>query len=111
MKRRVFDKPKRRTLPESSNRRNLAGPKPKRRIIEDVDDNWWEDRILTALKTPLKKGGGYLYEHGLWLFLKLTTYKVPRKVMSKLINDEKIKRIQTMGKHHTYKLAYKRREL
>ena len=110
-KRKIFDKPKKRHLPESSSRRNLAGPKPKRRMIEEVPDDWWEDRILTALKTPLKEGGGYLYDHGLWIFLKLTTYKVPRKIMNKLINEGKIKQMQVMNKHNTYKLAYNRREL
>ena len=105
-----FFKSKKRDLPETSNRRVFVERKLKRRDIEDTPDEWWEDRILSTLKKPIHGGGGYLFDHGLFIFSRLTTVKVPRHVIDKLVDDDKIRRVQDM-KHHTYKLIYRRREL
>jgi len=83
---------------------------PKKRKLEAIDDSWWVDLILTTMSKPARQGGGYLFDHGLFVFLKLKTVKVPRRIIIKMINAKLIKRVAE-HKHHSYKLVRKRRQL
>jgi len=94
-----------------SNKRNIKVPKSKRRIIEEVPDSWWVDRIMNVLKKHPHYGGGYLFDHGLFIFTKLTTYPVPKHIIRKMVDDRLIKKVRSIGKSFSYKVIIRKRKL
>lgn len=111
-KRNLFGKPKRRIL-ATSKKRDLGTPKPKRRNLKALPDQYYIDKIIKSLSTPHREGGGTLFDKGLWEFFKLDYTRIPHHIYTIMLESDLIKREHCKGcgvKGYTiYRLKYKKK--